>query len=218
MALTFPLPFADFMALFGLEDGMFTLSRNDQTSGLGNSQPLNAELASPLWRFDGTTGPIPNDEAEGIAALFEMLVAPGRDFYVANPRKKGPRLDKDGAILGAAEPTIHTLASNNRELRIKGLPNGYGLSRGDMVAWDYGPTGQKRRAIHRLAGDAVASSGGLIPLVELTTFIRSGAAVDDPIYLAPATMRAKLIPGTYKPSAVGSLHQRFTFSAIQKLV
>lgn len=61
MALTFPLPFADFMALIRLTDGMFTLSRNDQVSGLPNA-PLNAELASPLWRFDGTTGPIPNDD------------------------------------------------------------------------------------------------------------------------------------------------------------
>lgn len=218
MALTFPLPFADFMALIGLEDGMFSLSRNDQLSGLGNGQPLNAELASPLWRFDGTTGPIPNDDAESIAAIFEMLEAPGRDFYIANPRKIGPKLDKTGSILGASTPTIHTLASNNRELRIQGLPNGYVLSQGDMIAWDYGPSGQKRRAFHRLAGTAAAASGGVTPLVELSTFIRAGSAISDPVYLAPATMRAKLIPGTYKPQQSGSLHQRFTFSAIQKLI
>jgi hypothetical protein len=217
MALSFPLSFAAFMALIGLEDGMFSLSRNDQVSGLPNA-PLNAELASPLWRFDGTTGPIPNDDAESIAALFEMLEAPGRDFYIANPRKIGPRMDKSGAVLGSASPTIHTLASSNRELRITGLPSGYVLSRGDMIAFDYGPSGQKRRAIHRLAGDATASSGGLTPLVELSTFIRAGAAVGDPVYLAPATMRAKLIPGTYKPQQSGPLHQRFTFSAIQKLI
>lgn len=218
MALTFPLAFADFMALVGLEDGMFSLSRNDQMSGLGNGQPLNAEMASPLWRFDGTTISIPNDDAEAIAAIFEMLEAPGRDFYIANPRKIGPRLDKDGTILGGATPTIHTLGASNNELRIGGLPAGYVLSRGDMIAWDYGPTGQKRRAVHRLAGTVTADSGGVTPLVELTTFIRSGAAIGNPIYLAPATMRAKLIPGTYRPQQAGALHQRFTFSAIQKLI
>lgn len=218
MALSFPLAFADFMAMIGLEEGTFTLSRNDQVSGLGNGQPLNAELASPLWRFEGTTGPIPNDEAERIAGRFEMLEAPGRDFYVANPRKIGPRLDKAGSVLGDATPTIHTLAANNRELRIAGLPAAYALSDGDMVAFDYGPAGRKRRALHRFVVDAVASSGGLTPLAELSTFIRAGAAVGDPIYLAPATMRAKLIPGTYKPHQAGALHQRFTFSAIQKLL
>ena len=217
MALTFPLAFADFMALFGLEEGAFSLSRNDQVSGLPNA-PLNAELASPLWRFDGTTGPILNDDAESIAALFEMLEAPGRDFYVANPRKIGPRMDKSGATLAGYSPTIQTLAANNRELRVQGLPAGYVLSRGDMIAFDYGPVGEKRRAMHRLSGDVTASSGGLTPLVELSTFIRAGAAVGDPVYLAPATMRAKLIPGTYKPQQSGPLHQRFTFSAIQKLI
>lgn len=217
MALTFPLPFADFMALIRLTDGMFTLSRNDEVSGLPNA-PLNAELASPLWRFNGTTGPIPNDDAEAMASIFEMLEAPGRDFYVANPRKPGPRHDKDGAILGAAQPTIYALESNNRELRINNLPPGYLLSTGDMVAFDYGPVGQKRRAMHRLAGDALATSAGQTEMVELSTFIRSGAAVGDRVYLAPATMRAKLIPGTYRPTQDGELHQRFTFSAIQKLI
>lgn len=218
MALSFPLAFADFMALIGLSDGMFSLSRNDQMSGLGNGQPLNSELASPLWRFDGTTIMFPNDDAEAIAAVFEMLASPGRDFYVANPRKKGPRMDKDGAILGSATPAIHTLALSNNEIRIDSLPEDYTLSAGDMIAWDYGPTGQKRRAIHRLAGDAVASSAGVTELVELTTYIRTGAAVGDTVYLAPATMRAKLIPGSYKPQQAGALHQRFTFSAIQKLI
>lgn len=218
MALSFPLSFADFMALIGLEDGIFTLQRNDQMSGLGSGQPLNAELASPLWRFDGQTVPIPNDDAEAIAAIFEMLEAPGRDFYVANPRKLGPRKDKDGAVLGVATPTIHTIAANNREIRIAGLPNGYVLSGGDMIARDFGPSGQKRRDIHRVVNTVTASSGGLTPLIELSTFVRAGALVGDPVLLAPATMRAKLIPGSYRSAQVGSLHQRFSFSAIQKLI
>lgn len=218
MALTFPLPFTAFMALIKLTDGMFSLARNDEVSGLGNSQPLNTELASPLWRFDGTTGSIPNDDAEAIAAIFEMLEAPGRDFYVANPRKLGPRADPSGVILGASTPKIHTLDSGNLSLRIDGLPDGYVLSAGDMVAWDYGPSENKRRAFHRFAETVTAATGGLTPLVTLSTFIRSGAAPDDPVYLAPATMRAKLIPGTYKPQQTGPLHQRFTFSAIQKLI
>lgn len=218
MALSFPLAFDDFMARFGLEEGTFTLSRNDQVSGLGNGQPLNAELASPLWRFEGATIQIPDDDAEAIAALFEVLEHPGRDFFIANPRKKGPRVDPDGAILGSATPTIHTLASNHREIRVTGLPGGYVLSRGDMIAFDYGPAGQKRRALHRIVSTVTASSGGLTPLMEVFPHIRAGALVGDAVSLAPATMRAKLIPGSYSPSGVGGMYQRFTFSAIQKLI
>lgn len=219
MALSFPLAFNDFMALIGLEEGMFTLQRNDQVSGLGNGQPLNAELASPLWRFDGQTVAMKNDDAEAIAAIFELLEAPGRDFYVANPRKIGPREDKDGVILGSATPTINSVASNNREATIKGFPSGYVLSRGDMVAVSYGPSGSKRRDILRIVTpSATANGAGLTPLIEFSTFIRSGVVANDPVLLAPATMRAKLIPGSYRPVQVGALHQRFTFSAIQKLI
>lgn len=218
MALTFPLSFADFMALIGLEEGTFTLSRNDQVSGLGNGQPLNAELASPLWRVEGQTVPMNNDDAEAVAALFEMLEHPGRDFYIANPRKIGPRMDKDGSILGASTPTIDTLQANNREIRIAGLPDGYVISRGDMIAFEYGPSGEKRRALHRAVGTVTAAVGGLTPLLEVFPHIRAGAAVGDPVSLAPATMRAKLIPGTYQPVQAGAMHQRFTFSAIQKLI
>lgn len=219
MALAFPLAFADFMALIGLEDGSFTLQRNDQVSGLGNGQPLNAELASPLWKFDGQTVAMKNDDAEALAAIFELLEAPGRDFYVANPRKIGPREDKDGDILGSATPSIHSVASNNREARIKGLPSGYVLSRGDMVAVSYGPSESKRRDILRIASAKVTADGdGITPLIEFSTFIRAGVAANDPVLLAPATMRAKLIPGSYRPVQVGPLHQRFVFSAIQKLI
>lgn len=218
MAFSFPLSYAQFMKLVPVEEGAFSLERNDEMSGLGNNQPLHFEVASPLWRFDGTTIPIPNDDAEALAAKFEMLTAPGRDFYIANPRKLGPKNDKSGTILGASTPTIHTLNANNRELRIQGVPPGYVLSDGDMIAWDYGPTGQKRRAMHRLASSVTAASTGITPLFELSTFIRAGAAVNDPVYLAPALMRAKLIPGAYKAQQVSLTHQVFSFSAIQKLI
>ncbi|GGA65003.1 hypothetical protein [Pelagibacterium lentulum] len=218
MAITFPLSAQAFIDLLTIENATFKPSRNDQLSGLGNGQPLNTELASPLWQVDVSTGPIPNDDAEAIAALIERLEQPGNDFYVYNPRKLGPRMDRDGSILGAATPTIHTLASNNHQIRVDGLPSGYVLSRGDMLAFEYGPTGQKRRAMHRIDETVTASGAGLSPLFEVFPHIRPGAAVGDPVFLAPAAMRAKIIPGSYSITQVGALHQRLSFSAIQKLI
>lgn len=246
MALSFPLSFDDFMALIGLEEGTFTPSRNDQISGLVSGQPLHAELASPLWRFEGSTGPIPNDDAEAIAALLEVLEHPGRDFYIANPRKKWPRADPDGKIIGGAaylhtsmawdddliwndampwggpaptyQPALHTLASNNRQISVDGLPPAYVISRGDMLHFEYGPEGQKRRALHRAVETVTASADGLTPLFEVFPHIRSGALAGDPVSVVQPTMRAKIVPGSYQPEGVGAMHQRFTFSAIQKLI
>jgi hypothetical protein len=245
MALTFPLPFEQLMGLIGLEEGTFTLSRSDEVSGLGNGQPLNAELASPLWRFDGTTSAIENDDAEAVMALIEVLEQPGKDFYVANPRKLAPRSDPDGIKLrrldalhtskawndaliwddampwGGAFPvpvvTIYSIEPDNRQLTLAGLPAGYVLSAGDMFAFEYGPSGQKRRGLHRLVSGATAGSNGRAGPIEVSSFIRTGAAVGDAVFLLPPAMRAKVIPGSVKPSAVGSLHQRISFSAIQKL-
>lgn len=218
MALTFPIAYDDFVGMIGLSDGIFKPARNDQVSGLGNNQPLNAELASPLWMFEGVTIPFPNEDAEAIAAIFELLEGPGRDFYVGNPRKLGPREDRDGSILGSAEPVIASLDANNRELSIGALPAAYILSRGDMLAFDYGPSETPRRALHRIISTVTASGAGLTGLIEVYPHIRTGAAEDDPIYLAPPTMRAKLVPKSYRPQQEGALHQRFTFSAIQKLI
>lgn len=217
MAFSFPLSPPEFADLFSVEEAIFTPLRNDHTSGLGSGQPLNAELASPLWQGDVTTGWIPNDDAEALAALFEILCQPGKDFYIHNPRKLGPRQDKDGSILGAASPTLHTIAANNHQVRVTGLPSGYVLSRGDMFAFDYGPMQQRRRAFHRFAETVSATSGGLTPLAEVTPHIRPGAVAGAAVTLIRPAMRARLVPGSYRPIQAGSLHMRFSFSVTQKL-
>ena len=218
MALSFPLSLAAFADRLMIETATFSLSRNDQVSGLGNGQPLNAELASPLWRVDVTTYAHKNDDAEALAALIEVLGHPGRDFYIYNPRKASPREDPGGSILGGATPSIQSIATNNRQVRIQGLTGGYVLSAGDMSAFEYGPSGQKRRAVHRLLETVTANGSGLTPLVEVYPHIRTGAAEGDPVTLIKPALRAKLIPGTFRQTQVGPLHQRLSFSAIQKLI
>lgn len=242
-----PLPAEEFVDLFHVSEATFTPARFDEYSGLRSGQPLKAELASPLWRADITTTIVRNDDGEALAALFEALEHPGRDFFIYNPRKVGPRLDPDGDLLlgrpylhtslawddgliwnnampwGGAfpvpAPTIHSVAENNRELRIQGLLAGYVLSRGDMVAFDYGPPEQMRRALHRVV-DMLVTTGpdGITPLFEVYPFVRPGWASGNPVHILLPSMRATLVPGTYRPAGVGALDQRFTFSAIQKLV
>jgi hypothetical protein len=245
MALTFPLPFEQLMGLIEIKSAEFSLARNDEMSGLGNNQPLNAELASPLWRCDATTVPLLNDDAEAAIAIFEVLEQPGKAFYIANPRKLSPRYDPDGRILrrldmlhtskawddamtwddampwGGFFPvpsaTIYSIETNNREITLAGLPEGYRVAAGDMIAFEYGPSGQKRRACHRLLSGATAGSNGRAGPVELSTFVRTGGASGDAVFLLPPAMLAKLIPGTVRKSEVDEMHQRISFSAIQKL-
>jgi len=218
MALTFPLSYEEFASKLFLEDATFAQQRSDETTGMGSLDILNATLATPLWRVDCVTGPIENEDAEALASLIEILEQPGKTFYISNPRKVAPRADPTGSILGAANPTISALNSNNKQLSITGLPVGYTLSQGDMFSFTYGPGGSPRRALHRFAGSATASAGGVISDIEISDFIRAGAEVGNVVKLVQPVMLAKLIPGSYKPKGRGSLHQTFSFSAMQRLI
>lgn len=246
MAHTFPMPADKFIDLMKIADAVFTPARNDQVSGLGNGQPLNAEMASPLWKVDITTIAMSNDDAEAIAALVEVLERPGNDFYVYNPRKRWPRADKDGKIISGGmylhtslawndnliwlnampwggpypslEGKIASIASNNHQVSLSDLAPGYVISRGDMFAFEYGSVGQKRRALHRFGETVTATESGLTGQIEVYPHIRTGAGPGTSITLLYPSMRAKIIPGTYRISGSGPLHQTISFSAIQKLI
>lgn len=218
MTLIFPLAVEVFNDRLFLEDAQFQMQRSDETSGMGSLDPLHAQLASPLWRADCSTGPIENADAEGMAALFEVLERPGNDFYITNPRKPGPRLDPEGDILGNAVVTLADVFDNNHEVRFEGLPEGYILAPGDMFAFEYGPTLQRRRALHRIVETGVANASGVISRIEVGMHIRPGWAAGAVVTLINAAMRAKIVPGSYRSQAAGAEHQRFSFTALQKLI
>ncbi|HWJ88509.1 MAG TPA: hypothetical protein VNS12_10595 [Pelagibacterium sp.] len=195
------------------------LMRNDQTSGLGSGQPLSAELASPLWTLPVQLVSMGNDEADHILAMLEMLCHPGRKFYFSNPKREYPAADPSGATLGAATPTLHTIAANNRQLRITGLPNGYRLTVGDMLAFDYGPSGQKRRALHRVTETVSALSSGVTPTFEVFPHIRAGALVGDPVFLAKPAILASVMPGSFNPGTADTVNTHgVAFDIIQRLI
>lgn len=221
MAWTYPLSLADFYDKLRVAIGSpnWQLMRNDQTSGLGSGQPLSTELASPLWTLPVQLVSMGNDEADQILAMLEMLCHPGRKFFFSNPKREFPAADPTGTILGASTPALHTIAANNRQVRIGGLPNGYKLSAGDMLAFDYGPSGQKRRALHRATETVTASSAGLTPLFEVFPHIRAGALAGDPVYLAKPAILASIVPGSLNPGTADTVNTHgISFDIIQRLI
>lgn len=221
MAWTYPLSLADFYDKLrvAINGRNWELVRSDQVSGLGSGNPLSAELASPLWRLPVQLVSMSNDEADQILAMLEMLCHPGRKFYFSNPKREFPVFDPAGSILGASTPTLHTIATNNHQVRVTGLPNGYRLASGDMLAFDYGPSGQKRRALHRVTETVTASGAGLTPLFEVFPHIRAGAAVGDPVMLAKPAILACIVPGSFDPGTADTVHTHgIAFDIIQRLI
>lgn len=221
MAWTYPLSLADFYdkLRIAVPGRNWELARFDQMSGLGNGQPLSAELASPLWRLPVQLVAMDNDEADQILAMLEMLNHPGRAFYFSNPKREYPAYDPTGSILGSSTPAIHTLESNNRQMRVSDLPSGYRLTQGDMLAFDYGPLGEKRRALHRITETVTASSGGLTPLFEVFPHVRSGALVGDLIMLSNPAVLASVVPGSFASGTADTVNtQGITFEVMQRLI
>jgi len=141
---------------------------------LGDGSVLKGSLGAALWQGDATLARGYHRDLAAVEARLAKLMRPGETFLAHDPRHNGPRADPGGVILGAATPVIHTLAANNREIRIAGLPAGYVLSDGDMIGWLYG-SNPVRYALHQVVYGATASGSGLTPLIEVAPFVRPGA-------------------------------------------
>jgi hypothetical protein len=201
MSITFPLARAAFadrlkIAAFRLELVPFV-----ETSGTGLGQIITVEIAPRRWRAEVGLARMPHAEAAEVAALVEAL-GPAGTFYLHNPAQPGPRDDPDGAILGAAAVTIHTVGADNRSLRLAGLPTGYRLSRGDLLHFDYGPA-PLRRALHRVVEDATASGAGLTPGFEVRPYLKAGTTAGLAVTLMRAAAKMMLEPGSYEPGTEG---------------
>jgi len=218
MAWTFPLSLADFYDKLrvAVPGRNWELARLDQLSGLGSGQPLRAELASPLWGLQVQLVGMGNAEADAILSLLELLNHPGRAFYFSNPKRPHPLYDPNGTLIAGFTPTIHTLNSNNRQMRIEGLPAGYRLTAGDMISWDYG--NPARRAFHRITETVTASGAGLSPLFEVYPFIRPGSTTGIGVTLAKPAALAEIVPGTFDPGSADTVNTSgITFNIMQRL-
>lgn len=140
---------------------------------LGDGSILKGSLGAALWQGEATIARAYHRDLAAVEARLAKLMRPGETFLAHDPRHIGPRADPGGVILGAATPVIHTVAANNREIRIAGLPAGYVLSAGDLVGWTFGAD-PLRYWLGRAVTGATASGAGLTPLFEVTPFVRPG--------------------------------------------
>lgn len=196
MAFAFPLNVAAFMDILRIEAISFSAPEQVEINQTGGGEVLQADLAPMLWQAEIKLGELIASDAALTNARLDILRPAGRSFYLYDTRRPGPLLDLTGAILGASTPSIHTLAANNRDMRIQGLPVGYLLSVGDYLAFDYG-TSIIRRALHKIVSSpAVVPSGGISPTFEVSPMIRPGAAVGASVTLIKAACKALIVPNS----------------------
>ena len=202
MAITFPIPVADYFAGLRIASASIYLPEAMEISQTGGGEILTADLGARLWR--GSASMVPGLVADVAAAeaRLSVLRQSGRSFFACPVGNAYPRADPDGSILGVSAPVIASLAANNRELTISGLPIGYVLSAGDFLSFSYGAD-PVRYAFHQVVVGSTADALGITGQIEVTPHIRPGAAVAAAVTLIRPAFKAVVIPGSYAAAMIG---------------
>lgn len=217
MAYTFPMTLAQFFEGLPIKSYGLSLGEALEFNETGGGEILTADLGSRLWEMDCEIRPGHYGEIERIKARLDVLRHAGRSLLVHSLGLTAPQSDPDGSILGSATVTLSAVQSNNREIKLDGLPNGYKLTTGDFISWQYG-SNPTRYAFHQLASDGTAGSDGETGLIELSSFVRVGYALGATVKLIKPVMKMVVKPGSVSG---GKSESRFTngvkFTLVQTL-
>ncbi|WP_375569908.1 hypothetical protein ABWH93_17565 [Seohaeicola saemankumensis] len=216
MALTYPLSYAQFLGALRVEEVTFRLSHPQEHTRLGDGTVISASLGASLWTGTIRLAQANHPRHAHMEALIALMDQPGATFLCTDPRQIGPANDQSGSILGSRTVTIHSVASNMRELRLTGLPSGYVLSAGDMLGFQYG-SNPVRYALHRIVVGSTASSGGLTPLMEVVPTLRPGAVAGLTVSLIRPACKARLLPEPTYGAGRQALSRGASFNFIQTL-
>lgn len=193
MALGGFLSRGNFMRKLTFSAFMMSAPTQRQVTGLAGGDILSAELAPALWRGEATVSPMPYDLAAEIAGVLDHLRVPGNAFRVYHPRRDGPAYDPDASIVSGLSPTISAWDTANSTITIAGLTNGYVISPGDMISWEYG-SNPTRYALHRFTEGATVS-GGTTGALQVFPQIRGTIAGGTAVEFNQPYCKAILVPG-----------------------
>lgn len=191
--LTFPLPLASFFQLLPISSCRIDLPEALDVSETAGGQIIRADLGTALWSGQIDLSVMTHNEAAAVRPLINVLRRAGASFLVSDMTRAWPRLDPNGAILGASIPLINSVGGSGRELSLKSLPAAYVLSRGDMLSFEYGAG--PRYALHEVIETVTASGSGVTPLFEVNPPVRPGAAANAVVQLVYPRCKAVLTPG-----------------------
>ena len=214
--LSYPLSYAQFLGALRVEEVTFRLSHPQEHTRLGDGTVISASLGASLWTGTIRLAQANHPRHAQMEALIALTDQPGATFLCHDPRYVGPASDPSGSLLASRTVTIHSVASNTREMRLTGLPSGYVLSAGDMLGFQYG-SNPVRYALHRIVVGGIASSGGLTPLMEVVPNLRPGAVAGLTVSLIRPACKARLLPEPTYGAGRQALSRGASFDFIQTL-
>jgi hypothetical protein len=199
MAAVFPLSLPSFFDALPIAQVSFDLPEVSEMSRTAGGDLMVASLGTRLWQGQVTLGRLTRAEARRAKTLIDLAQGSEASFMAYQVQYPAPALDPQGGGLNGFTPRIRQVLADARLISLKGLPPGYVLSRGDMIAFSY-RTEPVRFALHAIVDDGVTVLGtGQTNSFEVRPHIRPGAAVDAAVTLVKPACKARIIPGTVSP-------------------
>ncbi|MBC7156492.1 MAG: hypothetical protein H5U20_03135 [Rhodobacteraceae bacterium] len=201
MALTFPVPLADFWDKLpiGPSAPLFLRSavRADEDD---TGVVLPSGIGFSGWRGEARVARLRNDAT--VAALVDVLRITGGSFLAYEKSRPAPAADPTGAGLSGFSPQVTAFAANNREITLGGLPAGYVLSPGDFIGWTYA-SNPTRRALHRFVLGGAANGSGVTASLEVVPHVRPGAVAPVAAVLVKPSAAFVILSESHNPGNRG---------------
>lgn len=212
MTITFPR--GDIFTVGKFNTQSFNLKHRSELSRHASGWSRPKDLGYPLWVGSWGTVERKNDFAIELEAIIRSMDDGIHGFLAGDLRRQYPKAYPTGAFTDSGQLDAATTGS---QAKIKSLPAGFVITRGDYFCFDYTIGSVTYRAYHQAMESVTASGAGLTALFDVRPYIISGWAASAPVTFKKPTACFKLDPGSFDPEAVSVITSSGKFSAYQSL-
>lgn len=207
-------PINNLFDLAKIADATFWPMYRQELSRTAGGATQAKDLGSPLWRASFSTAPARRADAAALEAALISLNGSVGSFLAHDVRRPYPLAHADGVFSDAATLASVNLGGSAFALRLAGMPQGFTLSPGDYLSFQYGS--RPSRALHMVTAGG-AFDGQLTLDVEVFPAVRPGALAGAAVTFKRASCEMILEPGGQPPALRDLVASSVSFSAIQIL-
>lgn len=187
VAVTFPLNLIDTKVFWTRS---FRLRVRQEFSRIAGGGAIRKELGSPVWWAQYVSRTLKPSEIDIYRSRLDLLEGGMQKFYGLNPSRCRPILYPSSNNVFpdfSGTGSLLSIAANNKEIAINGLPVGYMISAGDML--QIGDTD-----LYTVGRGAVAETGGIAYDVEVRPHLWTTSTVGLPVKLYRPTCLMAIDP------------------------
>lgn len=194
MALTYPLSLATFLQAYRIQTISLMLNVQQEMSSQASGGMISKDLGPAYWIADVSTGQLNDNDVEDVLSLLRALEQSQGTFLCTNMRRRFPKADPTGSIIGSASVLINS--NTGVGLSLKGLTAGYVLSLGDYVSVVYGSPSE--RILFQLEEGITANGSGVTGTFGVHPAVPPAMAANCVCTLKQPTVQMTIVAGSIK--------------------